>query len=169
MIAGCLDPVGQGQPIAVRIIGIAEGDRRLMGRTGGGDVEQPLGLVVGHGQHAIRIHHGGQVAGEIIEVARHLAARQGLTEQLVHGIVGEADGLVLGRDSREQIVVPVIGIPLDLAKGIGGAEEPVPAVVGKGGGLILGVLHREQIAVAVSPYSCLTPFFLRVASNVFRV
>jgi len=88
---------------------------------------------------------------------------------LVHGIVGEADGLVLGRDSREQVIIAVIGVPLDLAKGIGGAEEPVPAVVGKGGGLILGVLHREQIAVAVSPYSCLTPFFLRVASNVFRV
>ena len=133
MIAGCLDPVGQGQPIAVRIIGIAEGDRRLMGRTGGGDVEQPIGQVVGHGQYAIRIGHVGQVAGEIIEVARHLAARQGLTEQLVHGIVGEADGLVLGRDSREQIVVAVIGIGFDLAEGIGGAQQPVAAIVGKGG------------------------------------
>ena len=52
---------------------------------------------------------------------------------MVYGVLGEADGLVLGRDSREQIVVAVIGIGFDLAEGIGGAQQPVAAIVGKGG------------------------------------
>ncbi len=49
---------------------------------------------------------------------------------MVHGIVGEADGLVLRRDSGEQVVIPVVGIALDLAEGIGGAEQPVSSIVG---------------------------------------
>ena len=39
-----------------------------------------LRQVISHGQYAIRIGHGGHVAGEIIEVARDLSARQGLAE-----------------------------------------------------------------------------------------
>ena len=49
---------------------------------------------------------------------------------MVHGIVGEADGLVLRRDSREQVVVAVVGVALDVAEGVGGAEQPVSTIVG---------------------------------------
>ena len=102
----------------------------MIGRAIGLDHREAVRQIVGHGQYAIGIGHSGHVAGEIIEVARHLAARQGLAEQLVHGIVGEADGLVLGRDSREQVVVAVVGVALDVAEGVGGAEQPVSTIVG---------------------------------------
>ena len=128
-----LDRIGQTQPVSGGVIAVGQGDGGLIRGAVGLDRGQTIGLVIRHGQHAIRIRHSGQVADLVIEVARDLAARQGLTEQLVHGIVGEADGLVLGRDSREQIVVAVIGIGFDLAEGIGGAQQPVAAIVGKGG------------------------------------
>ena len=66
-----------------------------------------------------------------------MAVRQ--TRALADGIVGEADSLVLGRDSREQVVVAVVGVALNLAEGIGGAQQPVAGVVGEGGHLITSV------------------------------
>ena len=105
--------------------------------------------VVGHGQYAIGIGHIGQVADLVIEVTRHLAPRQGLAEQLIHGVVGEQDVVALRSPPLNKVVVAVVGVAFDLTQGIGGAEQSVPAVVGKGGHLILGIGDGQEIAVAV--------------------
>ncbi len=75
---------------------------------------------------------------------------------MVDRIIGKADRLGLGRHSREQVIVRVVGVGLHLAQRIGRAGESIAAVVGKGGDLILRILHGEQIPVAVIAVDRLT-------------
>ena len=67
MIAGCLGRLGEEQSVADLVIGIPQGDGRLVRRAGCVHTQQPVGLVVGHGQHAIRIGDAGQVPDLVIE------------------------------------------------------------------------------------------------------
>ena len=161
------------QPIASCIVGRAHDDGRLIRRACGIGAGQPVGEIIDHGQHAIGIGHARQVPNEVVLVAGDLTARQRFTQQLIHRIVGKADGLRLRRHPREEIIVAIVAVSLHFAQRIGRGQQPVAVVIGEGGCLVLGVLHREQIAVAVigvlrDPVEWVRDFLQPVLRIVFK-